>query len=145
MLDSVVAWIGLVLNFILAAMLLGACLLDLYARRLEGSHWVAFRRLMEAILGPFMPVLFDVVVLASLSIAVLGSHHLAFAEATALLACAFLITLRVNVPLNRAVEGWSHGRLPPDWNSARIRRRNWNWARCALGVAAFGVTVQAVA
>jgi uncharacterized membrane protein len=71
---------------------------------------------------------------------VLARRHdrLAFgfgAVALVLLVAAMLITLVVNVPIDRQIHGWTTDTLPPAWEATRDRWEFYHVTRMALSLA----------
>ena len=66
-----------------------------------------------------------------------GSFYLIL-TGTALLGAALVITLRVNVPIDEAIAGWTLETLPPDWTIIRDRWETSHVARTFLSLVGFG-------
>ena len=137
MTEGSTAAIATFLNGLLAGIFIGSCLIEHAMRTLNAPDWIAYKQAKEALFGPVMPVVFAVVLIATVVLAFLGPHRVAFATASLLLVAALLITVAVHLPLNRAFGGWSAEAHPPDWSPARRRWRDWNWVRGGLAVLAF--------
>ena len=71
-----------------------------------------------------------------------GSFYFVLVGA-ALLVVALVITLRVNVPIDDAIAGWTQATLPPDWTSIRNRWEVYHAARTFISLAGFGFALAA--
>src|SRR5262245_2000862 len=94
--------------------------------------------LMPATLVSAVPVLFMLYRLhrrASLSLALVGA---------ACVVVALVITLRVNVPIDDAIDRWTVDTLPSDWTSIRNRWEAYHAARTFISLAGFGFVLAAV-
>jgi uncharacterized membrane protein len=63
---------------------------------------------------------------------------------TALLVVALVITLRVNVPIDGAIDRWTVDTLPSDWTSTRNRWEAYHALRTFISLAGFGFVLAAV-
>jgi hypothetical protein len=61
-----------------------------------------------------------------------------------LLVVALVITLSVNVPIDRAIDRWTVDTLPSDWTSIRNRWETYHAARTFISLAGFGFALAAV-
>ena len=99
-------------------------------------------RLMIANLGGPMSVLMPAALLTALVLCVLlfrGRHTRATVFASAalvLMAIALVITLVVNVPIDRQIQSWTTATLPPDWTTIRNRWEFYHGLRTLLSLAA---------
>jgi uncharacterized membrane protein len=94
--------------------------------------------LMPTTLVSAVPVLFMLYRLqrrASFSLILAGA---------ALLVVALVITLSVNVPIDRAIDRWTVDTLPSDWTSIRNRWETYHAARTFISLAGFGFALAAV-
>src|SRR4029453_13391114 len=84
-------------------------------------------RLMIANLGGPMSVLMPMALLSALMLCVLlvrgrqPRANLFASAALVLMAMALVITLVVNVPIDRQIQSWTTAALPPDWKAIRDR------------------------
>ena len=89
-----------------------------------------------------MSVLLPAALVAALVLSVLlfrGRHTHAglFASAAlVLMGVALVITLAVNVPIDRQIQSWTTATLPPDWQAIRNRWEFYHGLRTALSLAA---------
>jgi len=99
-------------------------------------------RLMIANLGGPMRLLMPAALLSALVLSVVlfrGRQIRAdvFAIAAfALMIVALVITLAVNVPIDRQIQAWAAGGLPPDWNVIRNRWEFYHGVRTLVSLVA---------
>lgn len=99
-------------------------------------------RLMIANLGGPMSVLMPAALLSALVLCVLlfrGRHRRAnlFASAAlVLMVVALVITLVVNVPIDRQIQSWATAALPSDWQAIRDRWEFYHGLRTLVSLAA---------
>jgi uncharacterized membrane protein len=62
----------------------------------------------------------------------------------ALLVGALVITLTVNVPIDRTIDRWTVQSLPPDWSTSRDRWQTYHTLRTFVSLAGFGCALAAI-
>jgi uncharacterized membrane protein len=99
-------------------------------------------RLMIANLGGPMSVLMPSALLSALVLCVLlfrgrqRQANLFASAALVLMAVALVITLAVNVPIDRQIQSWTTAALPPDWKVIRDRWEFYHGLRTLVSLAA---------
>ena len=99
-------------------------------------------RLMIANLGGPMSVLMPAALLSALVLCMLlfrGGHTRASLFASAalvLMIVALVITLVVNVPIDRQIQSWTTATLPDDWSAIRDRWEFYHGLRTVVSLAA---------
>jgi uncharacterized membrane protein len=99
-------------------------------------------RLMIANLGGPMSVLMPVALLSALVLCVLLFRRrqtpasLFACGALVLMAMALVITLAVNVPIDRQIQSWTTAALPTDWQAIRNRWEFYHGLRTLVSLAA---------
>lgn len=99
-------------------------------------------RLMIANLGSPMSVLMPLALLFALVLCVLLSRRrhrratLFAGAALILMAVALVVTLAVNVPIDRQIQSWTMATLPPEWTATRDRWEFYHGLRTLLSLAA---------
>jgi hypothetical protein len=121
--------------------------MDQYTHRLlTASAWVTEHQVMDALFRHVMPPFWNASVLVLL-IATILSHRSArwlFGFTAALLALSLVLTVTVEVPMNRMIALWDATAPPADWAAIRDR---WLWfhlLRCISGIAAFILSTAAL-
>ena len=81
--------------------------------------------------------LFAALVLSALLFRGRYTHASLFASAAfVLMVVALVITLAVNVPIDRQIQSWTTATLPPDWQAIRNRWEFYHGLRTALSLVA---------
>src|SRR5262245_32144084 len=99
-------------------------------------------RLMIANLGGPMSVLMPAALLSALVLCVLlirgrqSTAGLLAGAALVLMAVALVITLSVNVPIDRQIQSWTTDTLPSDWLAIRDRWEFYHGLRTSVSLAA---------
>jgi Domain of unknown function (DUF1772) len=60
-----------------------------------------------------------------------------------LLVAALVMTLTVNVPIDRAIDRWTVDTLPPDWATSRDRWQTYHTSRTLASLVGFGCALAA--
>jgi uncharacterized membrane protein len=99
-------------------------------------------RFMTANLGGPMSVLMPAAVVSAVVLCVLlfrrrNTRGSVFAGAAlVLMVIAMIITLTVNVPIDRQIQSWTTATLPPDWNAIRDRWGYYHGLRTLVSLVA---------
>jgi uncharacterized membrane protein len=110
----------------LAGLLLGSGI-DAYTRRnLTEIIWTQQHQAMDAVFRQFMPIYFNATALLLIAAALMvrGTARWLFAASALLTIFSIVITVAVEVPLNRTVAVWIPGSAPSGWTLLRDR---WLW------------------
>lgn len=133
--------LSLLLEGVLSGVFLCSALVEHAERTLDAPAWIAYKQAKERVFGPVMPVFFGVTLASSILGAALPPLRVGPIAVVLLLAAALAITVSVHLPLNKVFQSWSSMSFSPQWKDDRRRWRDWNWARCALALGAFGVAL----
>jgi uncharacterized membrane protein len=104
---------------------------------------------MIANLGGPMAVLMPATLLSALPVlaSLYRQHRRGFylmLVGSGLLVVSLLITLTVNVPIDRAIDRWTVQTLPPDWSTSRDRWQAYHTLRTLASLAGFGCALAAI-
>ena len=104
---------------------------------------------MIANLGGPMAILLPAAILSALPVLVglYRRHRRGFylmVAGFALLLVALVITLTVNVPIDRAIDQWTVETLPANWSASRDRWQTYHTARTFASLAGFGCALAAI-
>lgn len=118
---------------------------------LDGPTWSALHRAFDRRLGPYFQVLLPIALATTAAVAtasriipslvIPSAVRVAFAVAGALFLAILVISVTVNVPINREVAAWTEP--PADWAARRARWNAMHAVRTLAGFAAFVVMVAA--
>jgi uncharacterized membrane protein len=104
---------------------------------------------MIANLGGPMAVLMPASIVSAVPVLarLYGRHRGAFylmLTGVALLVVSLVITLSVNVPIDRLIDRWTIETLPADWTANRDRWETYHASRTFLSLAGFGCVLAAI-
>jgi uncharacterized membrane protein len=111
---------------LLAGLMLGTGMEQYTLRALPEAHWTLEHQTMDALFRRVMPSFFNVTAILVITASILakGAARWMFGMAALLLVVSIAITVRIEVPMNRAVALWTPGAAPADWAMLRDR---WLW------------------
>jgi uncharacterized membrane protein len=101
--------------------------MDAYSHRgLVEASWTEQHHVMDALFRQFMPVFFNgtAVLLIVATVLAGGPARWLFGVAAILTVLSIVVTVAVEVPINRAVAVWVPGSAPADW---MVLRDRWLW------------------
>jgi uncharacterized membrane protein len=131
--------LAVVLVGLIAGLMIGTGMDQYTHRQLAMTPWVIEHQVMDALFRRVLPSWWYLTALLLVVSAVLtrGSSRTLFTVAAILMLVALVITVRVEVPMNRAIAFWNSAAPPADWAAVRDR---WLWFhlfRTCCGAAAF--------
>jgi uncharacterized membrane protein len=124
---------------LLAGILVGTGMDHFVATGLPAKSWTAWRQVNGWVFPTIMPWIFNVTLLVSAAAAVFnrGRARWFFIAAALLTAGSIFVTVRLEVPMNHAISGWTPGAEPPDWSAIREQWLRNHFVRSTASVAAF--------
>ncbi len=130
---------AVVLAGVMAGLMLGTGMDQYTQRLLSGPAWVTGHQLMDALFSRVLPPLWNLTMISLAAAAWLsrGRARWLFALAAAIFLVSLMVTVRVEVPMNRAIALWDAQDPPNQWSTVRDR---WLWfhlVRTAGGLVAF--------
>ena len=134
--------VAVVLTGLIAGLMLGTGM-DQYAnQQLSGSAWTTEHQAVDSLFRRVMPTVFNgtVVVLLLATWAARGTGRWLFGLAAVLMIVAVVMTVRVEVPINRDIAQWSAAAPPKDWADVRDTWLSYDLMRTVAVVAAFMCT-----
>lgn len=124
---------------LLAGVLLGTGM-DVFAlRTLPKSSWVLHHQAMDALFRRVMPAFFNIAMLALIaaSFVARGRARHFFAAAAVLALVCIVITVRIEVPMNRLIATWTAESVPSNWTAIRDGWLRFHLYRTVTGILAF--------
>jgi uncharacterized membrane protein len=111
---------------LLAGIMLGTGMGQYAGRSLPEANWTLEHQTTDSLFRKVMPVFFNAtaILLIAASVLAKGGARWMFGAAALLIVVSIVITVRVEVPLNRTIASWIPGAAPPDW---RMLRDRWLW------------------
>ncbi|MFB3909073.1 MAG: anthrone oxygenase family protein [Candidatus Eisenbacteria bacterium] len=151
MLLDILQWVTIVLVALVAGVFWGPWLgLSRAMRTLPPETFLSIGQTMIRLLAPIMPVLTILAAIAqvALLVATLGQGprvaSALIAVGLALYLVALIVTLAVEVPIDKKIRAWSAASLPADWKALRDRWERFHTVRTWSALAGFAALVSAV-
>ncbi len=131
----------------IAGLLVGTAIEQKTLEVLEADAWVQARHSTDAVFSRVLPWWWNASLLLLFFAAYLraGNARWMFLVAGSLLLAGIVITLVVEVPINKQVVRWQPGDVPAEWTSLRDRWWRFHVVRSAMGVGAFFFAVLGLA
>jgi len=108
-------------------------------RQLAMTPWVIEHQVMDALFRRVLPSWWNLTALLLIVSATLtrGTSRGLFAVAAILMLAALVVTVRIEVPMNRAIALWNSAAPPPNWAAIRDRWLTFHLVRTCCGTVAF--------
>ena len=137
--SSAERFLAVVLAGIMAGLMFGTGMDQYTHRLLSASAWVTEHQVMDALFHRVLPPLWNLT-MVSLAAAAFLSHGRArwlFAVAAAIFLISLIVTVTVEVPMNRAIALWDALNPPNNWSAVRDRWLSFHLVRTIGGFLAF--------
>ena len=133
-----VLFVGLV-----AGLLVGTAMEQGRLSLLPAGEWLQSRQIIDALFGRAMPWFWNVTFLLLIAAAMVnrGAPRWLFASAAVLLLVGMVLTIRIELPINKGVAVWTPATLPANWAELRARWLQFHVVRTWLGSASFVVAL----
>ena len=134
-----VAMVSLAALGLLAGMMLGILIAGYAARGLPEESWTRRFQIENRLFTKTMPPSLMLPLLGLMALLPLTHDAVRswFAVAAVLTAIVLIITIALEVPINRRVASWSAGAAPANWTAVRDRWLWYHLARTVVGLLAF--------
>jgi uncharacterized membrane protein len=134
---------AVVLSGLISGQMLAIGLANQAVRSLPETSWTLRFQAENTLFSKTMPpaVLLPLLGLVSMVFVSASQQRLSFVVAATLEAVVLVITVALNIPINREVQSWQAGSAPPVWMAVRDRWLLFHWLRTAVGVGAFAAAV----
>jgi uncharacterized membrane protein len=138
-LRKAVTVIAVVLVGLIAGLMIGTGMDQYTHRQLAMTPWVVEHQVMDALFRRVLPTWWNVTALLLIVSAFVsrGSPRRWFAIAAILMIVAMMVTVRVEVPMNRAIASWDITAPPANWADVRDRWLRFHLMRTCCGTIAF--------
>jgi len=126
---------------LIAGLMVGTGIEQHSLRALSASAWVTEHQVMDSWFRVIMPPYWNVTALMLVVAAFLsrGQARWLFAVAALLLIVSLVVTVRVEVPMNRSIATWDPNAPPANWAQVRDHWLAFHRLRTASGILAFVV------
>ena len=134
-----VAMVSLAALGLLAGMMLGILIAGYAARGLPEESWTLRFQIENRLFTKTMPPSLMLPLLGLMALLPLTHDAVRswFAVAAVLTAIVLVITIALEVPINRKVASWTPGAAPANWTAVRDRWLWYHLARTVVGLLAF--------
>ena len=128
---------------LIAGLLLGTAMEQKTLEVLDGAAWITARHSTDAVFSLVLPWWWNGSLLLLFWAAYLrvGVGRWLFVAAGVLLLAGIVVTVAVEVPMNKQVVQWQPGAMPAEWMAVRDRWLRFHAVRTVLGVLSFGCAV----
>ncbi len=137
--SSTVCFIAVALVGLMAGLMVGTGMDQYTHRLLSASAWVTEHQVMDALFRRVLPSLWNLTLLSLVVAAVLtrGSARWLFGLAATIFLVSLIVTVTVEVPMNRSIAQWDAASVPGNWEVVRDRWLSFHLARTLGGLVAF--------
>jgi Domain of unknown function (DUF1772) len=136
---SAVAVISVILTGLIAGQMLAVGLANNAARSLPELSWTLRFQAENKLFTKTMPpsLLLPLVGLIWSALLTRSTQRGMFSAAAALEVIVLVITMTIEVPINKQVASWEAGSAPSIWMAIRDRWLRFHWARTVVGACSF--------
>ena len=138
-LSQVVLYLAIFLVGIIAGLLFGTAIEQQQLSALDAQGWFTARQSIDAVFSKLLPWIWNITLLLQIASAYLthGINRALFMVSGLLLLAGIVVTLVVEVPINKQIAVWTPSTMPPNWTSVRDRWVRFHWLRTIAGILAF--------
>jgi len=131
--------LAVVLVGLIAGLMIGTGMDQYTHRQLAMTPWVIEHQVMDALFRRVLPSWWNLTALMLIASALLtrGTSRGLFAVAAILMLLALVVTVRIEVPMNRAIALWNSAAPPGNWAAVRDRWLMFHLVRTCCGTVAF--------
>ncbi len=134
-----VSVLAVVLVGLIAGLLVGTAIEQKTLEVLDGPAWITARHSTDAVFSRVLPWWWNSTLLLLFFAAYLnrGGARWMFLVGGLLLLAGIVVTLVVEVPINKQVAAWQVGAMPAEWAALRDRWWRFHVVRSGMGVVGF--------
>ncbi len=139
MISIAIVYCAVLMAGLVAGLLFGTVIEHEQLKVLPAKPWVLARQSIDAVFSRVMPWLWNTTLLLLAAAAYL-SHDRArwlFGAGAVILVVGIVVTLVIEVPLNKQIAAWTQETISPEWASVRDRWVRFHAVRTVAGVVAF--------
>jgi uncharacterized membrane protein len=138
-LRSAVCFLAVLLVGLMSGLMLGTGMDQYTHRLLSASAWVTEHQVMDALFRRVLPPLWNLTMLSLAAAAFLthGRARWLFALAAVIFLVSLVVTVTIEVPMNRSIAQWNPEAVPQDWAAMRDRWLSFHLVRTIGGFVAF--------
>ena len=134
-----VSFVAVLLVGLMAGLLLGTAMEQGTLRVLDGAGWITARHGTDALFGRVLPWFWNTTLLLLFFAGTLhrGQARWMFVSAGLLLLLGIVVTLVIEVPINKQIASWDAAAVPAQWSTIRDRWLQFHNVRTGMGIGAF--------
>ena len=134
-----VSFVAVLLVGLMAGLLLGTAMEQGTLRVLDGAGWITARHGTDALFGRVLPWAWNTTLLLLFFAGYLqrGQARWMFVSAGMLLLLGIVVTLVIEVPINKQIASWEAAAVPAQWATIRDRWLQFHTVRTGMGIGAF--------
>ena len=146
-LKAPVSLLAVLLVGLIAGLLVGTAIDHHRLRVLDATAWTSARQSIDAIFSRLLPWWWNITLLLLFFAAFLnqGRARWLFLSAGMVLLFGVVITVVIEVPINKQIASWTPATIPNNWMQLRERWLSFHNVRSAAGVLAFACALLGVA
>ena len=136
---SAVTAISVIFSGLLAGQMLAIALANHAARKLPETSWTLRFQVEDKLFTKTMPLalLLPLFGLSCSAFLTLSTRRGMFSAAGALEIIVLVITMMIEIPINKQVQSWRAGFAPPTRTAIRDQWLRYHWLRTVVGVCSF--------
>ena len=138
-LGGVVSFLAVLLAGLIAGLLVGTAIDHYQLRVLDGAAWTLARQSIDSVFGKVLPWWWNATLILLLWAGYLnqGRARALFLAGGGMLLFGIVITIAMELPINKAIASWTPATIPANWMELRDRWLRFHTVRSAAGVVAF--------
>ncbi len=142
-----VSFLAVLLVGLLAGLLVGTSIDHHRLRVLDAAPWTLARQSIDAVFSKLLPWWWNSALLLLFFAAYLnlGASRWLFLSGGVLLLFGIVITIAIEVPINKQIASWTPGTVPGNWMELRKRWLSFHNVRGAAGTVAFACALLGIA
>jgi uncharacterized membrane protein len=142
----VVFYLAVFLSGTIGGLLFGTAIEQQQLTVLAGPAWVQARHSIDAVFSRLLPHVWNgalILLFVSAYMAHAASRW-CFLTAGLLLLVGIVVTLVIEVPINKQIASWTADNMAANWIELRAKWVRFHWVRTVMGMAAFAFAVAAI-
>ncbi len=134
-----VTFLSVLLAGLVAGLLLGTAMEQQQLTVLDAANWTLARQSIDSVFSRVLPWVWNSTLILLFLAGFLnrGLPRWLSLGAGVLLFIGIVMTVSIEVPINKQIAGWTPGTIPADWAELRARWLMFHDARTAMGILAF--------
>ena len=134
-----VTFLAVLFAGLVAGLLLGTAVDHQQLSVLDAANWTLARQSIDSVFSRVLPWVWNGTLILLLVAGFLnrGASRWLFLGAGVLLFLGIVMTVSIEVPINKQIASWTPGTIPAHWTELRARWLTFHDARTGMGILAF--------